>query len=157
MIKLLPTFAILVVLAALPQKSKCPCQPTLETDSPHGANEVIEYTGKTVKKLHGRILYPNGEPVNEAVVEIYEYGDADRNVGAYEITKSKERRTACLTDKYGYFCFTGLPSGRYALRAGTRKSEGMNEVYVKVNLEQRWWRSWLRLGKKLELYISAGT
>jgi uncharacterized GH25 family protein len=129
----------------------------LEIDSPHGANQEIEVTAGTVKEIRGRVIDPNGEPFNEVVVELYDYADADQKLGASALVETKDRRAACLTDKNGYFCFTNLKSGRYALRAGTRDVDGMNELFVKVRLERRWWIRWLRSGKDIELMLQPGT
>jgi len=118
--------------------------------SAYGANELIEYSAKTVRRIQGMVLDSNGAPVNEAVVEVYKYSGGERTFG------SKERQAACLTDRNGSFCFTGLPSGLYLLRIGTRRSEGFNEVYVKVKLDRTWWTSWLRIGRRLPVTLSLG-
>jgi hypothetical protein len=143
--------AILILFGAQSSDRKCSCQAALESDQPHGANELIEYSAKTVKRIQGTVLDPNGAPINEAVVEVYKYSGGEKIFG------SKERQAACLMDRNGSFCFTGLPSGRYLLRIGTRKPEGFNEVFVKVKLDLAWWTSWLRLSKKLEVKLSLGT
>jgi uncharacterized GH25 family protein len=139
------------------QEPPHPCKPAQNQDRPHGANEIIEYHIGTVKRIRGKILTPLDEPINEAVVEIYEYTDADKNLDAYHIVNSKERRAACLTDKKGNFCFTNLPSGIYAIRAGTRQPSGFQEVFIKVRLDRHWWSSWLRSRKDIEIKLPLGT
>ena len=148
---------ILTLLSVLPDNRKCSCQPALESDLPHGANEAIEYKSKTVSRIHGRVTLPNGEPVQEAVVEVYDCPDRDKDKRAYEIVESGKRRMACLSDEDGNFCFMGLPSGWYVLRVGTRASAGMDESYVKVRLDRTWRRSWLRSGRALEVRMHLGT
>lgn len=155
MSKLLLTSLMLALLAALPQNSGCPCQPASQTDYPHGANELIEYTGITVKKLQGTVMYADGIPAADVVVELFDY--EDKNARPYQVIRGRKRRAACLTGKDGRFCFSALPTGRYALRIGTRTSAGMNEVHVKVNLDRRWWRRWLRPGKGIDVYLQPGT
>lgn len=147
---------MLTFLGAIPPKGRCLCQPASEEDVPQGANESIEYSEQTLKSIYGKVLFPTDEPVEEAVVEVYDYTDADKKLDSYHLVRSKDRRTACLTDKDGSFCFTGLPSGRYLLRAGTRTRGGMNEVYVKVKLDKSWWKVW-RFQKGMNLTLTPGT
>jgi protocatechuate 3,4-dioxygenase beta subunit len=155
MSKVLLTTLILGLFAALSLNPDCHCLPASDADKPHGANMLIEHTGVTVTKIKGRVIYPDGEPVNDAVVELFDY--EDRDARPYQITQFQKRRAACLTGKDGRFCFTNLSSGLYALRIGTRTPAGMNEAHVKVNLDRRWWRRWLRPGKDIDVYLEPGT
>ena len=148
---------LLALFVALPQKSDCPSQKASEQDIAHGANEDIEYRGRTVNKLHGKILNPINEPIGEAVIEIYDYEDVDKGRHLYDIVRSKERRIAYLADKDGKFCITGLPSGKYVLRGGTRQMDGMNEVKMIINLDRRWWTKWLRSNKGIKVVLTPGT
>lgn len=151
---------ILIALAAgsLPDRL-CLCRKALEHDLPHGANETVEYSEKTVKRITGRVTYwYNSEPAKDMVVEIYEITQADTKRKPHEIIMRRERRAACITSNDGSFCFPHLPSGRYLLRAGARSSNaGMNEVFMKVKLDRRWWSRWFRSGKDIELGLTAGT
>ncbi|MFL6231055.1 MAG: carboxypeptidase-like regulatory domain-containing protein [Pyrinomonadaceae bacterium] len=137
------------------QKDKCQCQSALEDDYPHGANEEIEIRGGTVKSIRGKVIYPNGEPKEGAVVEVYSYASSDKNLRPYELVREKKRIAACLTDENGRFCFTGLPSGKYVVRAGTRISEGMQEIYVVTSVERHWWRRW-RSKNELNIRLELG-
>jgi protocatechuate 3,4-dioxygenase beta subunit len=148
---------LLLVFGGVPsQKDKCQCQSALEDDYPHGANEEIEIKGGTVKSIHGKVSYPTGDPVAEGVVEVYNYENADRNLPPYELARAKERLAACLTDKDGRYCFAGLPSGKYVLRAGTRISEGMQEIYVTVNLDRRWQTRWWKSDREIHVNLEPG-
>jgi len=150
---------ILIALAAgsFPDRL-CSCQKALQDDRPHGANETVEYPDKTVKRITGRVSYSfNGAPAEDVVVEIYEITPADTKLKTHEITQRKVRRAACITSNDGSFCFTNLPSGRYLLRAGPRSSRGMNEVFMKVNLDRSWWSRWFRSGRDIELGLTLGT
>src|SRR6266436_1783020 len=119
---------MLSLLSSFPRAPQCRCRPAQEVDHSHGANETIEYSSGTAKGIRGQVLSPDGVAVNEAVVEIYEYADSDHSFSGYRVANARQRRAACLTDKNGKFCFAGLPSGKYALRVGTRASEGMQET-----------------------------
>lgn len=159
MAKLL-SFTILLLLAAgsSPER-RCSCEKALERDLPHGANETIEYSEKTVKRITGRVAYEyDGHPVEDVVVEIYEITQADKQVRPHEIIRRSKRKAACITPKDGSFCFPNMPSGWYLVRAGTRSANaGMNEVFIKVNVDRRWWSRWFRSDKKIELALTPGT
>ena len=157
MSKLVPLILSFVLFGASPQKPECPSQAASERDRPHGANETIQIRGGTVKKLRGRVSYPTGDPVPQAVVEAYDYPDADKEVEPYRVVEMKKRRAACLTDDNGYFCFTDIPSGRYVLLAGTREADGMQAIYVTVSLDRRWWFRWWKAGREIKIRLQAGT
>src|SRR5438874_2655118 len=115
---LLSLFLILISVVSLPVKSDCPCRPALESDHPHGANETIEYSSGAVSRIQGRVTLANGQPVSETVVEVYEYRGNDRNKYPFEIAESGTRKTACLSDNSGNFCFADLPPWWYVLKVG---------------------------------------
>jgi hypothetical protein len=146
----------LTCVSFMPEKGRCLCQRAAEADVPHGANMLVEYSERTLKSIHGKIFFPVDEPVPEAVVEIYDYPDGDDETDSSDLVRSRHRRAACLTDKDGNYCFTGLRSGRYLLRAGTRTAEGLNEVYARVKLDKSWWKFW-RFEKGLDLTLTLGT
>ena len=150
---------IIVAISAGSSSRLCSCQKALEDDLPHGANIDIEYSEKTVKKIKGRVVYYyDDEPAEDVVVEIYDVIDEDKALMSRDIAIRRERRAACVTAKDGSFCFPDLPSGRYVLRAGARSSSaGMNEVYMKVTVDRRWWSSWFRSGKGITLGLTPGT
>lgn len=139
--------------------SPCSCQKALEHDLAHGANEAIEYSAKTVKRIQGRVVYSfDASPGDDVVVEVYQITSADKKLGSREIVLRRERRAACVTQKDGSFCFADLPSGSYVVRAGTvSASAGMNEAYMKVNLDRHWWSRWFRTGKEIKLELKPGT
>ena len=39
-----------------------------------------------------------------------------------------------MTGENGAFCFNKLPPGRYLLRAGTRKSVGINQIHAIITV-----------------------
>ena len=155
---LLPGILIVLLAASLPDQP-CSCQTALERDLPHGANETIQYAETTVKRVSGRVAYWNGDqPVADVVVEIYEIPAADRKLKVHEIIEQRQRKIACVTSNDGSFCFPDLPSGRYLVRAGVRNPHaGMNEVFMKVNVDRRWWSRWFRRDRKIQLALTPGT
>jgi hypothetical protein len=159
MMRLLLSTILLLLSAGSLSERRCSCQKALEHDLPHGANETVEYVGKTVKRIAGRVISgPNDDPAEDVVVEIYEISQADKNLRPHEIVLRSQRKVACVTPKDGSFCFPDLPSGRYMVRAGTRSANaGMNEVFIRVNVDRRWWSRWFRPDKKIELALTPGT
>jgi hypothetical protein len=149
---------LVIALFAGPSDRFCLCRTALEDDVPHGANEDIEYTKKTVKTVSGKVTYRyDDKSVGDVVVEIYDVSDDNKNLTNRQIIDRNARRTACVTESDGSFCFPGLPSGRYVIRAGTRSSAGgINDVHMRVTLDRRWWARWLRL-EVIKLELSPGT
>jgi hypothetical protein len=151
----------LLVLAVLatPSGRTCSCRVASEDDVPHGANEDIEYNERTVKSISGTVTYQLVEgTIGDVVVEIYDVADTDRRLRSRTIVGYRARTAACVTASDGTFCFPNLRSGRYVLRAGIRSSNGgMNEVYMRVNLDRRWWTAWFRRHKPIRLGLSPGT
>jgi len=155
---LLPVILIVLLPGSLSDR-RCSCQTALESDVAHGANELQEYSETTVKRIRGQIVYWNGEkPVKDVVVEIYEIPPADRKLKVSDITKRRKRTAACITSDDGSFCFSNLPSGRYLVRAGVRSAhDGMNDVFIKVNVDRAWWSRWFRRDKQIKLGLTPGT
>ena len=148
---------LLLLVTTYSSDQSCSCQKASADDLPHGANEIIELSETTVKRVHGRVVNPIDEPVEAAVVEIYEIAPADNKVESYKLVEKRQRKTACITSEDGSFCFPDLPSGQYVIRAGTGRSAGMNEVFMKVKVDRRLWSRWFRRSKKIELTLPLGT
>lgn len=135
----------------------CSCKKASADDLPHGANEIIEYSETTVKRIAGRVVNPLEEPIEDAVVEIYEIRPTDRKIHSYKLIEGRQRKTACITSEDGSFCFPDLPSGQYVIRAGTGHSAGMQEVFIKVKVDRSLWSRWFRRSKKIDLTLPLGT
>ena len=155
---LLSTIVFALILGSLPARN-CTCTEAREHEVPHGANEFIELAGGTVKSIKGRVIYAHDDsPVDEVVVEAYQITPDDKKLTLYDLVRQRNRRVACVTTKDGSFCFDNLPSGKYLLRAGTLSGNaGMNEMYMKVNLDRSWWSRWFRSDKGLEFRLTPGT
>ena len=144
-------FLALVSIIGNGPNNSCSCRPAAANDFPHGANEVIQSTAKPVKQLRGNVMLQNGEPISEAVVEVYDYSGRDKRL-PYGPESLKKRKAACLTDEKGEFCFTRLPAGKYVLKVGTQAPAGINYSFVIVNLIPD-----LRSRRKLEISLNLGT
>ncbi|HEX8196083.1 MAG TPA: carboxypeptidase-like regulatory domain-containing protein, partial [Pyrinomonadaceae bacterium] len=64
--------------------------------------------GGTVKKIRGKVVDPTGEPVIDALIEVFDNPDLDFD--------KRKRIAACRTDKNGEFSFEGLAADKYELR-----------------------------------------
>lgn len=149
---------LFIVLGCVPAGDrKCFCVKADDDVVPHGANELIEYDIATIKSLHGRVTFPNDEPVNHAVVEVYDVSKANKDKSAYQISTTEQRKFACLADEEGRFCLSDLPSGWYVLRIGTTQPSGVNEVMMKVKLDRTWWKRLFGSGKPLQVVLPLGT
>ncbi len=151
------TLALMLLLAvnsfsAIPESR---CRPASDEDFPHGANILVIYKERTVRKIKGQINFLDG-PANDVVVEIFEVTDSESDLEPHELASSKGRRAACVTAKNGRFRFPDLSSGRYVLRAGTRKPDGFNYVHISITINKAWWKNWFSRGKELKLELSVG-
>jgi hypothetical protein len=151
---ILAAFGLLLV--ASQQFAQTPCRKAADDDHPHGANEIIEYRGMTMRQLRGVVMEPSGKAVPDVVLELYSYNDAEKSLLAHRIAGGRTRIMATLTGEKGVFCFRDLRSGRYVVRIGTRYSDGFEEAFVKIRLDRHWWSRWLRR-KRLQVVLQLGT
>jgi hypothetical protein len=147
----------LLISPVLMFSSGCSCHEALDNDMPHGANEPVEIRGPVVNNISGTIVFPDDSVAKDAVVELYELPNARPDTPINEIVGWRKRRAACVTATDGTFCFSGLPSGKYLLRAGTRQPNGMNELYMRVTVDHGWFRELFRRSKRLRLGLTLGT
>jgi len=124
----------LILVSLLSGSSQCNCKTVPANETSHGANEFILLTELKVNRIAGKVLLQNGEPVNEAVVEVFNYSSSSTDYKDVDSTLSGKRRAACMTGENGAFCFNKLPPGRYLLRAGTRKSAGINQIHAIITV-----------------------
>ena len=59
-----------------------------------------------------------------------------------------------MTEENGAFCFDKLPPGRYLLRSGMRKSEGINQIHAIITVLPKNQKVPTR---ELELRLTLGT
>lgn len=126
------------------------CKNAQVEDVPHGANETVELRQQKLHRLFGTVQLPDGKPADDIVVEVYRRSGSQSNHDVREQT----RLAACVTGNDGGFSFIDIKPGRYLLIVGTRKADGMNELYVPIILKKSWWR---RKGSGLRLTLVVGT
>jgi len=110
---------VLLILVGDSTASDCRCR-VAQDQRPVLGNVPLVATGGNVRAIRGRLFYPNGEPVKGAIVEVFvnSLETDDWEHADYEKVTARPRKIACLTSADGSFCFSGLRSGRYLLRAG---------------------------------------
>ncbi len=145
--KLIAASLILICLSVTAQNPRCGCGSVPIDANPSMGNKLIVESGKNLRKIQGRIVFPNyitnvEEPGREIIVQVYRYTEADKNIEIYNVPNGRDSVASCLTGDDGRFCFDHLSSGKYVLRVGTLRSEGWNGRYILVNLETRWWWGW---------------
>ncbi|HEX6187839.1 MAG TPA: carboxypeptidase-like regulatory domain-containing protein [Pyrinomonadaceae bacterium] len=121
-----PTLLLLFLASAFYQKNTCTCiKPAAEEATYWSSGEVTMNDDKVYKTVHGVIQYPDGKPMPDALVEIY--NKPENVLRSWKGLKQKpirqKRIAACKTGTDGKFCFTNIPSGKYELR--TSKSSEM--------------------------------
>ena len=123
---------------ALSILSHAQCKPAQPDDLPHGANTLIELKEQQLSQIFGTVRFPHGELADDIVVEVYRHEGAE----SLQEARQQARLAACVTSDDGRFSFAGLKPGRYLVVAGTRRTAGVNEIYVPIILKRSW------LGKK---------
>lgn len=108
--------------------------------------------GGRVKAVRGIVLYPNGEVMEDAVVEVFEcplkVNAANYTYKDVERVTNVKRKTACRTAKNGRFCFNNLRPGKYLLRIGHQYDGQISAVHVIVVVDPN-----ARRGSKSDLRI----
>lgn len=118
--------------------SHAQCKLAQPEDAPHGANELIELKEQKLNQIFGTVRFPRGELADNIVVEVYSRAGTQ----SLQEARHQARLAACVTSDDGRFSFAGLKPGRYLVVAGTRRTAGVNEIYVPIILKRSW------LGKK---------
>jgi hypothetical protein len=124
----------LILVSLLSGSSQCNCKTVPANETSHGANESTLIDKLKVKRIAGKVLLPDEEPVNEAIVEVFNYSSSSTDYKDVDAALTKKRLAACMTGENGAFCFNKLPPGRYLLRAGTRKSAGINQIHAIITV-----------------------
>jgi hypothetical protein len=120
----------LILVSLLSGSPQCDCKAVPANEISYGANEFVLLAELKVNRITGKVLHPQGTPENEAIVEVFNYARSSTDYKDVDDALNSKRRAACMTGETGAFCFNDLPPGRYLLRAGTRKSVGINQIHA---------------------------
>ena len=127
------TVSFLLILSTFSSSSNCSCIKTV-SETPKLGTVFSMMNGKRVKELRGVVLYPNGEVMSDAVVEVYEnrLPVSDGNLSYEDVKRitSVATKAACITAKDGRFCFKYFRPGRYLLRIGHRYDSQFSAMHV---------------------------
>ena len=91
----------------------------------HMANEQSEES--PLKGIKGKVVAPNEEPVEGALVEVFNDDGSTRT----PTSQKQQRVAACRVGEKGKFCFNGLKPGKYILAIG---HQGFNITFFSVTL-----------------------
>ncbi len=146
--------SVLFCVVSFAQVLEAQCKKPKDNEVPHGANEFILLADQVVERIQGRVFFPNSEPMEDIVLEVYRYNGGNSYQEISQVVQGQKRVAACLTGADGKFSFTRLRAGNYLLRAGTRHTKGFNEVYAILTLKPGRKTS---AGKGLEIVLWPGT
>lgn len=104
--KVLLAFTLLFSVTQLSLGQKCE-NPTVSEDRRVCSHMVVEFSkAKTTSRLVGIVEDPNGDPVPESIIELYDAKENGKLIATFK------------TDETGRFCIKNLKKGTYFLRAG---------------------------------------
>jgi hypothetical protein len=96
----------LILVSLLSGSSQCNCKAVPADETSHGANEFVLFAELEVNRIAGKALLPNEEPINEAIVEVFNYSSSSTDYKDVDAALRNKRRAACMTGENGAFCFT---------------------------------------------------
>jgi len=149
-------FAVLILLftssLSIAQDYTCTSAKDDETTYYGGNEQITIIERKSLRQLRGRISAPNGELVENALVEVFtnpEYLLPNKQKEKHD-TSEQKRVAACRTGITGKFSFTDLPAGKYELRLSKDSGWNVTQVYILIKPKN---------GKKrmLEISMSLGS
>lgn len=127
----------------------CVEEPTTTTTR-WGGNERIEIDmrDKPVGKVNGIVLWPEDEPSDDSLVQVFRHRPSDP---LYKPSEEEHEvpLAACVTGANGLFAFS-LPSGEYELRISLNKGIDVTSVFITV--KPSWHRS-----EKIKVVMHPGT
>lgn len=152
--KWLLLFILSISIPGSSDKKSCSCKKAENWEKTHWGAITALSSNKaegTFKWLQGEVNYPLGEPVEDALVEVYDNPDALFEVGAdiKALEKKQTRGAACKTGQDGGFCLGDIPSGKYELRISKEQFE-TRQIIVKVRSNNP-----LLRGKKLKIILGS--
>lgn len=138
MVNLIPVLLIICCLTDPAFSDDCQCiAPAVGETTHQGGSEIVTLRErKAYRSIRGVVRDVNGEPVEGALVEVFDH--PEWILADYPGSKVKQSRiAACKTGGDGSFCFETIPSGRYELRASKDEAWNPSHIYIIVNRRNR--------------------
>ena len=135
---MLLAFALASTLVAPSALGDCTChRPEKGEKTRRGANLVIIETEEGARRrLEGTVFGIDDHPFENVLVEIFNHPEhVSENAGSMVERHKQKRLAVCRTAADGKFCFRGLPSGKYELRASLNDGWNITHLYVTVDTE----------------------
>jgi hypothetical protein len=129
--------AFLTGMAAVPAGAECKCRRVSEKEStrPGGNEMVIFVEEKSYRGLKGTVQLRAGQPVENALVEIFDRPEylLAHSIGSANNRPKQRRLAACVASANGKFCFSNLADGKYELRSSSGNGVNVTHVYVVID------------------------
>jgi len=144
------TFLLLFASSVFVSAQENTCSPPKADETTHwvGNLQIVNVEKKSFRQLRGTVITPNGEPLENALVEVFtnpEYLLIEKPTDKRG-TSEQRRVAACRTKTDGKFSFPDLPVGKYELRSSSEDSAtGWNVTQIYVVVKPK--------GKKKELRV----
>jgi protocatechuate 3,4-dioxygenase beta subunit len=120
-IEVMKRLIIILLLTAInvsAQAERCSCRKAGDKETTQWGwmvNRTME--GGSVKALKGRVTNAVEDPLDGALVEVFDHPEVWLAEDSYNNRDKQKRLAACVVGKNGEFCFSNLPPGKYELRA----------------------------------------
>ncbi len=116
--KRLLAFALLTSVTVSARPGRCPCRKATADEKTRWGWIVDRTVDEgSVRALSGRVVDANGGALADALVEVFDRPEIWLAEDSYQNSGRQKRLAACVTGEKGEFCFAGLPSAKYELRA----------------------------------------
>jgi protocatechuate 3,4-dioxygenase beta subunit len=114
------------------QSERCSCRKAGDKETTRWGWMVRTMEGGSVKALKGRVTNALEDPLDGALVEVFDHPEVWLAEDSYNNRNKQKRLAACVVGKNGEFCFSKLPPGKYELRASGPR--GYNPMHVILTL-----------------------
>ena len=131
------SLASLTLSASLPAANECKSRHASGKESTRpGGNEMVVFVEeKSYRELRGTVKMHEGQPVENALVEIFDKPEylLDHSIVTANNRPKQRRLAACVASADGKFCFPNLANGKYELRLSSGNGVNVTHVYVVID------------------------
>lgn len=129
---------VLALIAGGTEEVAVACTPALVSETTIIGLGVSNYAVRTrgsLRRLKGAILDALSQPIEHALVEVYDHPEMNSSYGLVERDGTQTRLAACWTDASGQYRFDRIPPGHYDLRVS---ATGFNHGFHWVCFNPKW-------------------